>query len=260
MPILPIANYAAIVGVSTSDTLLSMVATSAEGAVKRFLRYDPGQAVRTEYYPVNFKEPTGLSEDDGEYTSQAGRAVWSPSASASRAGLILPLSSIPVRSVTSIFEHYGANFGESPGAFPAESELESGTDYVADWKASGICANGFLRRLSGCWSSEPGSIKVIYTAGYSESEMTSPSVGGVDASAIAQACYLTVLKAYKTIASNQRGASGWQGGPLFMERLGDYSYMTEATATRVMSGMLVSIPPEAQELLQGFIHFGMSAG
>lgn len=136
--------------------------TRAEGAIKRFLRYDPVQRTRTEFYPQ--KDLPALYQR-AVWESQGDKAILRGLAGA--ATDLLQVQHIPIRSITSLVIDYSGRFGTSVDAFTATAEIE-GSDYWptydgVDDDGNSFCRDGLIRSF-GRWPTEPGSVKVVYSA------------------------------------------------------------------------------------------------
>lgn len=265
------AELRTLLGLASSITdeeraVLNLIHPPAESKVKAYLGYDPEQRAGTEYYPRT--DVTGSVQEAG---------VWDVNAARTRAFLersgdysdTLQLERVPLRSVAEVLEDTSARYGQASGAFASGSALVSGEDYWIEWDEDDLCRSGCLIR-NGAWPLERGTVRVNYRAGYSPDELAgratadgTDSVGnittnGVDASGIKRAIYLTAVKSLNTWAMNKKKTRvGFTGGPLQSERLGDYSYTLGGGVTTELAGMLVSLPPEAEDELEAFVNWGV---
>ncbi len=197
-----------------------------ESAVRRFVGTGIVQTTYTHFLPP---------ADAYYYHSDAGPGSH-----------ILRLPEWPLRSITSIHEDTAAKFGQASGAFGSSSELTAGTDFFIPYNQSGIQPMGHVVR-EGIWPREPGSVKIVYSAGWSKAELegtiTDPTL---DASSIR----LAVLKAF---AENFGEAKRRKGGAVGVksESLDGWSitYDTES------SGGTINLPDEVKMLLQPFRRF-----
>lgn len=194
----------------------------SESAIQRFLGYDPVQRTRTEYYPLltlNEGKREGVWEVDGQayYRRRATAATTE-----------LQLRHLPVRSITSLSIDYDGRFDAKSGAF-STNETE-GTDFWPvydglDDNGNQICRDG--RIIShGKWPDTPGSVKIVYVAGYTKDEFMGNG-NLVDATPIYEAALdEAIRRAKKTFFLNFKNSSNGFGGPFSSETLGDYSYTT----------------------------------
>ena len=140
------------------------------GAIENFLGYKILQTTITEFYPLRSIASMMEADPLSSGVDLAGGLVV-PRVVGSRALQTLALTSIPVRSIQSIYENSAAWYaGSVNGDWPTSSLLPSSTYYL-DCKSEGISQSGRVHRINGAWSTVPRSIKVTYTAGYSEDEV-----------------------------------------------------------------------------------------
>lgn len=162
-------------------------------------------------------------------------------------GPFLRLPEYPVRSITSIHEDENALGGAASNAFPSDSELTEGTDFYLDVGISGFSKYGTVIRYNNNWSSLPGSIKVVYVAGYSAAELDGDvTENNFDASDIKFGVLRAVVDAYNDMRQ-QQGGFGGGGGALASERLGDYSVKY---AIPKVAGTI--LPAEVRDVLKQF--------
>lgn len=246
---------------STTDYERALVLhciTKAEGAVRRYLKYDPVLATRTEYYPImNFSG------------SGSGRQIWEATSSsayvrelAEAATSELQLQHIPIRSSTApqVFVDYDGRSGEQNGSFADATELTLGTDFwpsyeLIDSDSNKVCKSGILRS-EGRWPGTPGSVKVIYTAGYTQTELRGQD-SVLDASGIWEAVLAESIRRVKKATS--RGKSnqlGLAAGAIKMERMGDYEYETHGPMFERLIGTMSELMGETVEALSEFMNYG----
>lgn len=268
---------------------LQSIHSQSEDAVKRYIGYNPEQATHVEYYPRR-THAGGLGNSyEGYWDSNDTHAYYRSTATVQSS---LQLHHLPVRKINKLYVNYDGRFGanadvfdigfdpEVPGSSGNATEWIYGTDFWGQFTADGFCGSGILLANQG-WSTEPGSIKIEYVAGYSASELsgradaqaaardaesgiiTSPTVS---AAGLARAVILTAIGGMHTWQAMKRNnsansqTSGFSGGNTFQsERLQDYSYTRPSEkATSQLVGMMVDVPREAQKFLQSFKHFGLS--
>ena len=115
MPIADISEVLLELGLSASVTdeeraIAAAAMTRAEGAVRRYLRYDPVQRSRMEFYPqmdTNYLPLPFAWESEGDQAVQRFEAR-----AATRQ---LQLQHVPVRSVTTLHVDYDARSGNGRG-------------------------------------------------------------------------------------------------------------------------------------------------
>lgn len=139
----------------------------AQCNVQDHLGFVVEQTTYTEFYPRALVDQSGR-QPGSELLDVVGDTAVFMSDSSNR---LLQLDNLPVRSITSIWENPVGHFGD--GAFDATHLLAAGTNYSLVREAAGISRSGLVQRLDGAWSAAPGSIKIIYVAGFSADELAS---------------------------------------------------------------------------------------
>jgi len=138
-----------------------------ESSAKKFVRHG---IVQQEYTEFQRHDNIGLTDFDSGDFELIGDTVYSTQHT-QHYGQVLQLNNGFVRSVSNVYEDASAYFGQRSGDFPASSELTSGTDFYMELDNAGISKSGRLIRVSRGWSTKPGTIKVVYTAGFAASEL-----------------------------------------------------------------------------------------
>lgn len=250
-------------GLSSSPTeeeraIVQQAMVKAEGAVMKFLGYDPLQRARTEYYPQTNFDPlnnSGVWEatDTEAYLRRISSALTDE----------LQLRHIPLRSSTAIriYVDYDGRFGTRSGAFAAESEKTEGVDFWPqydgiDSDGNKICNDGIVRSI-GSWPTEPGSIKAVYTAGYSNAELEGQDAL-IDASPIMDAIVEESLRRAKKVLTlwKKNSRTGHNAGTITSEGLGEYNYsISGAVMDKLLSAGGLTL--ESREKLQPFAMFNL---
>lgn len=236
--------------------IVSTAIQRAEASVKRYLKYDPVQASRTEYYPMQNLDPA------------ARRAVWEvqdgfayPRQLTTAATAELQVRHLPIRSSPAIDLRidYGARSGTVSGSFADETLKAEGVDFWPNYDAvasdgNPICMDGVFRSV-GSWPTEPGSVRVIYTAGYTPEELHGQD-DVIDASPIAAAVLDEAVRRTRKAFISMKQATGWAAGTITGERLGDYSYTVDAATAQKMFGGMTDLLPETMSMLEDFVNYG----
>lgn len=148
------------------------------------------------------------------YTEYADGPGWSD----------LILRHRPVNSVTSVQMDSNGFYGEAPNAFPAETTLTGGVDYVLPKDGNSHSRSGLLKRIGGSgfagggrrfglrparrgpvWPYGTGNIKIVYNAGYANIPAD-------------------IQQAVFTLLAWMRRSSPLGGGSITGETLGEYTY------------------------------------
>jgi len=254
-------------GLSASATaeekvIIQEATTRASGSVIDYLRYDPVQKVHTEYYP---QEQTRGGRRDAIWEANSTEAYIRRETEASTSQL--QLKHLPVRYADvdgsnriDLRVDYDGRFGTKSGSFAAATQKTEGEYFwptydLEDSSGYGVCNDGILNSV-GLWPIEPGSIKVTYLAGYTQDELA-----GEDSKVNASPIYETVVqeavkRAKRALTIHKKdGRIGFLTGPFIGERLGDYSYQTDAVSARHYFGAKNDLLPESKQRLQTFTNY-----
>ncbi len=250
-------------GTNREQELARTAIIRAEAAVRRHLRYDPVQKERTEFYPLmdfDYQATAGVWEAEG------GQAYYRRVAAASSEEL--QVRHLPIRRQNAagtetkprIFIDYDGRSGTTDNSF--ETEQTEGQDFWANYEGhdsagAKFCSDGILRSY-GRWPVTPNSVKIIYTAGYTNTELRNEDgtqiVDGSPIWAAALAEAVRRLKKGMLLAKTNRG---WLPGPLTSEKLGDYSYNAAGGYVEKYFGG-GDIMGETREMLADFVNWGWS--
>lgn len=228
----------------------------AEGAIKRHLNYDPVQATRTEYYP-QFE-----GANSGESVWEVNDSVAYMRSLAGGSADILQVQHLPIRSITSLKVDYDGRSGTREGAFASETAWTEGTDFFPNYDkkdSSGIkmCTDGMIRS-EGRWPERAGSVELIYVAGYTAAELRGQD-SVVDASPIWEAVLDEVTRrVHKHYSRMKKALTGFVGGALTSESLGDYSYSVDGATLSKLVGGSFDLLPETEIKLEKFVNYGWS--
>lgn len=241
---------------AADQAILTALRPRAERLVQKFLGYKiERQATITEYLPLRDQEDERERLVDGwEMVGNTARA-YSDVPARDR---MLVLGTVPVRSITSLYENDAA-WDTAGGNWPASTLLTEGTDYAIDFdrEISGVklSFSGIVRRNSGAWLDTPRCIKVVYEGGLTADELAS------DFPEIADAVILTTIKKFNEIKSQQgyakagvAGAGGGGVGPVTSWGLQNFHESYDVSSLRSLLGMWTSLPREAMEMLEEHVN------
>jgi len=254
-----------MLGLSTSPTaeetaIVNLSITQAESAIRRYLGYDPVLSSRTEYYPQMDLQASGPSVWEANATSAYLRQQTSASTNE------LQVQHIPIRSNPAIDLRidYDGRSGARSGSFAAESLKTEGEDYWPNYDGMDsdghkICRDGIIRSV-GLWPTEAGCVKIIYTGGYSSTELRGQS-SLVDAGPIWEATLQETIRRAKTVFLTKKDTTvGWLAGPITSENLGDYSYTMDSSLISKLFGSSADLTAETVSKLSSFVNWGFSLG
>ena len=215
--------------------ILLTAITRAEGAVKRFLGYDPVRQERTEFYPQQ------------NFSQQGAPTVWEVEGSQAILRQLVEASTnelyirhIPIRSVATLHIDYDGRSGTTVGAFAAETLKVEGSDFwpnydMLDSDGNGVCRDGILRSV-GSWPTTPGTVRIKYTAGYTQEELHGQDAT-IDASPILDAVIEeSARRVRRAILIYKKKTAAGFAGPFTSESLGDYSYSADAGGVSELMG------------------------
>lgn len=239
-------------------SIVHQAIVKAESAVLRHLRYDPVLKSHTEYFPRQDYTP---SNAEAVWEIEGSQAVLRRRAEASVDEL--QLTHIPVRASTAVVLRieYDGRFGTKAGAFGASTVKTEGVDFwpqydLEDSDGYKVCLDGIIKSM-GRWPTEPGSVKVVYTAGYTAAELAGTDTV-LNAASISEVVVDEALRrAKKTLTLWKKNAQiGHSAGVITSESLGDYSYSLSTTLTDKMLGS-GALSSESKEKLQEFVNWGL---
>lgn len=236
----------------------------AHAVVSRILRYDPCYATRTEWYTLM------------EFGSRSAPGVWDISGDMAvyrqfvETGTEeLQVRRLPIRVVDDLRVDYDGRFGARSGAFPVDSVKTIGEDFWPRWDQQDdagdpVCHDGILRSFA-AWPTEPGSVQITYTAGYTAAELRGQA-DTINALPIFDAILQEAARRVRQAFINMKQATGsgttsFTTGPITSERMGDYSYTIGgggsggSTSDRVF-GSVYDALPQTKEALSDFINWG----
>jgi len=262
MSIVDISELLLQLGLSSSATdeerAVSLASlTSAEGAVKRFLRYDPGQKLRTEFYP---RQDQRIGNVQGVWEVSATEAYVRQESGASSSEL--QLQHIPIRSLPAIDLRvdYDGKSGARVGSFAVATQKTEGTDFwpnydTVDSGGNSACRDGILRS-NGMWPATAGCVKVVYTAGYTPEELHGQDAI-IDASPIVEAVIDEARRRVEKMFVRKKSAlTGFAAGPKSSESLGSYSYSIDSSLAAKLYGDTKDLLDATMQRLQDYVHFG----
>jgi len=234
----------------------------ATGAVVRHLKYDPVQRVRTEYFPqLDFsqKNRRGVweADDQNAFIRRLSEAASDE----------LQTHHMPIRETDAdgnnpidLRVDFDARSGTRPNSFGVDTVREEGTEFWPNYDSQDsngirICKDGIIRSI-GRWPSVAQSVKIVYVAGYTTSELHGQDTL-IDASPILDAVLdeasRRFLKAHTRFKKSKAGFTG----PFKSESLGDYKYVLDSDILARLVGGSFDILPETREKLRDFVNYSM---
>lgn len=243
-------DYLSITPSAIQSDAMDVIVAGMSSAIARYCRWSLVEKTLTSYLPLNpvavgYHVPTAdIGYGFGAVTSGRNR---------------LQLPAMHVKSLVSINEDYGAKAGVGSEDFPSTTLLTAGDDYFLE-KDSGATysESGGVIRVGCNWSSVPGTIKVVFVAGFSESEL-SGEFNGIR--------YATIRECARAWITRQRenalvSSAGSDALIISRERLGDYDIAYHNPNSRANQSDYGSygISEEFQDFLQSNGYVFMSVG
>jgi len=230
----------------TADmNLLRLIRDNVEQMVRAYVRHDITQPSSdyVEYYPRRtMVNPVGGEWD--EWFDIAGSSVTSNKARAPSS--IIVLRQKYVRTITDVWEDLSANYGKGSGDFDSTTKLTEGTDYVLDLVRDDYCDTGRLIRINRSWPSTPGTVKVQYMAGLTQTELN-------DEFQFVKMAILDEIDLRYRYRKGFRDRAGPGAGPLESFSIsGDFTERYDTTLVNAM--MLGTLLPGTKKKLQPIRH------
>ncbi len=241
--------YLSIAPTAIQSDAMDVITTGLESAVKRFCRWKICEATLTSYLPLH---PTAVGYHIP--TAEVGYGIWTTTGGRNR----LQLPAMHVKSITSIYEDYGAKAGVGSDDFPSTTLLTAGDDYFLE-KDSGstYSESGGVIRVGCNWSSTPGTIRIVFVAGFSESELSG------EFNSIRFALIRECAKAWLARQRENSLASSAGSDALILssEKLGDYTVSFRDPMSRTSQSDYGSygLSEDFRDFLQssGFVYMGV---
>ena len=230
----------------------------SEGAIIRHLKYDPVQKIHTNYFPqLDFsqKNRRGVWEADDQ---QAFIRELSEAASSE-----LQVQHIPIRETDENGKNpidlridFDGRSGTRPNSFGTDTKKIEGTDFWPNYDSEDsngirICRDGIIRSI-GRWPSVAQSVKLVYVAGYTPSELHGQD-SLVDASPVLDSVLDEAVRRFLKAHSRFKKSRAGFTGAFKSERLGDYAYQLDTDILSRLVGGSWDILPETKEKLADFI-------
>lgn len=240
--------------------LVEMGIVHAEGAIKRYLRYDPVEKVRVQYYPrSDFRQEHRDLYWEVNQTTAYVREI------AQAVSDVLQLDHIPIRAILNLWVNYDGRNGTQ--SFAAEHLKVEGQDYWANYDSEDsdgekVCQDGQIHS-HGAWPDTPGCVKVQYRAGYTAREFAGQGYI-LDASPIVAAITMEAARrAKQAFLEAKKEGTGFVAGQIQSERLGDYSYSIGAnqgsnSVVQTFFGGQNDLLPQTRTGLVDFVHWGIA--
>lgn len=256
--IVDLADILLELGLSSSVTeeqraISDVAITKAEGAIRRYLGYDPVQASRTEYYPQSDLTPL---QGPGQWEISGGRVQYEVTTIGASSELYL--QHLPIRSITSLGIDYDGRGESNPNA--SYDAKTAGSDFWANWNGTddddaAFCTDGILRSY-GLWPETPGSVKVVYVAGYTQAELRGTATV-LNAVPIFDAVLEEAIRrAKRVLTQHKKGTYGFLVGPAIEEDLGHYRIRLASVVSERLFGGGWDLLPETMSRLNDFVNYG----
>ncbi len=239
--------------------LCAIGAKIADRLIKKFLGSAVEEGTFTEYHPLISTRPSlsqGFTEDDMilayEGSPQGARPIRQGRGNSRDT---LRLRNLPVRSVTSVFDHPDAWMDpDNPaGVWPANTQLVEGTSFQVDWDGMDSSGDnwsktGFLYRIGGTWGLQARTTKVVYTGGYTALELEEEFPEFYGAALVAGTFYFNQMRLYGV------GSFSGSTGIKVAEAMDDYS-VKFAEPGEQLTQRAHDLPPAAKILLSEHVNY-----
>lgn len=246
-------------GISSPSSAISdqmdMIRTGIESSIKNFCRWQITEATKTSFLPLS-PNAMGINVPTAE--------LFSPRYLVTGSRNRLQLPAMYVKTITSINEDQNALAGYGSADFSATTLLTAGEDYFLEKdQGSAYSMSGGVMRVGRNWSSIPGTIKVVFVSGFSESELAGSQ------NAIRLATIKECADAYVRLKRMQAAfITGVDGGTLnyglvTKEKLGDweigYADPMNANSQKDDAGSY-GLSQRLRDFLQdaGYVYMGIS--
>jgi hypothetical protein len=237
--------------------------TRAEGAIVRFLGYDPVQDERIQLYPNRDFSPAYAQHGIWDLNEAKTHAVLTSRSQLTTSDL--QVQHIPIRSIANLWVNID---GKATSArftsdhLKAQAAAGNSGDYwpnndTIDDDGNDVCLDGVIKS-HGLWPLQPGTIRVQYTAGYLSDELHGQGTI-LNARPILDAMINeTIRRAKKAFLNRQQTTGGWTPGSIISERLGDYNYTVGGSSSAVDAayGGAADLLPESVQMLADFVNWG----
>jgi hypothetical protein len=145
----------------------------------------------------------------------------------------LQIKHLPIRSITSLKVDYDGRFGKRADSFSDDTAWVEGTDFWPQWgendsDGNPVCLDGIIR-AEGRWPDVPGSVKVVYVAGYNQKELHGQD-DSINAHPILDAVLDETVRRFLKDHSRAKKTGAGFVGPLASEGMGDYNYSRDTAA------------------------------
>ncbi len=250
------------------EMALTVLHPMCEQAVTNFLGYDPVQRQRTEFYPRGDATSNIPALREDRWEPNRSHTVAQIRRNRGNGQRTLQMKHLPIREIITIHQDLDGRFGQGLNTpFDTDTLLITGDEYWVEFEEANLGESGLIIN-HGIWAGVPGSVRVIYIAGYSQEEFAGRAFNattsapytnvGVNASGIRRAVILTFAQAFATYFATQKSQrlGKMLPGILSSEKIGDYSY--NLNTSQMIASMTVAIPTAAEDALEEFRHWGLS--
>lgn len=148
---------------SVQQDQMDLIRTGIESSIKRFCRWQLTEQSKTSFMPLH-PNAMGMNVPTAE--------LFSPRYMVTGSRNRLQLPAMYVKSITSVNEDQNAQAGYGSADFGATTLLTAGENYFLEKdQGSAYSWSGGVIRVGRNWSSIPGTIKIVFVSGFSESEL-----------------------------------------------------------------------------------------
>jgi hypothetical protein len=245
------ADLQAYFGLAADDALLPVLLglqNSAEARLRAYLKCSVEQATFTDLLPPLTRQ------SDADLDLVGYDRVGTHAVATYGGEQTLQLREVPVRAVQSVYVTWASGGGVSP---PPGSLLDP-ANYYLDCEEEGLSRTGFLVQPYSVWPRAARSVRVTYTAGYTQAEMD------LNTGRWPELKLAVLMTLNKTLAVNRNAgdapAPRLSNATLTREAMDDVSFSYDPFSARLLTGQVAGLTPEVKDMVQGHVNWGRVLG
>jgi hypothetical protein len=167
---------------------------------------------------------------------------------------VLQLREVPVRAVASV----EVTWVSGGAVAPAAGSLLGPANYYLDCEEEGLSRTGFVVQPYAAWPRVARSVRVAYTAGYTQDEMD------LDTGRWPELKLAVLMTLNKTLAVSQMSGAAraprLSNATLIREAMDDVSFSYDPFSARLLTGQVAGLTPEVMDMVKGHVNWGRVMG